>query len=65
MRGRNLEDDRGLFERKGCLGRELVREGIVPREGDSDLSESKFQEFELTKVLVKQVSCCYRSVMHS
>ena len=52
----DLEDDRSFFVRDGRPGRELVREGIVPREGDLDLRETEFEKLQLAKVFVEEVS---------
>lgn len=42
-----MEEDGGLFECDGCLGRELVGEGIVPCKVDTNLGEAQLEEFEL------------------
>ena len=56
MRRRYLEDDGCFLECERCLSGELVRESIVPREGDPDLRETEFEKLQLAKVFVQQVS---------
>jgi hypothetical protein len=53
-------DDGGLFEREGRLRGQFERKGIVPWEGDFDLSETELEQFELAKVLVKEIPRCRR-----
>lgn len=52
----DLEEDGGLFVGDGCLGGELVGEGVVPGKVDADLGEAELEELELAKVLVEEVA---------
>jgi hypothetical protein len=59
----DLEDDRCLLERDGGLGCELGCESISPGKVDADFWEPEFEKFELTKVLIEQISGWGASVL--
>lgn len=58
MGGSDLEEDRRLLVGDGCLHGDLVSEGIVPGEIDTNFGEAQLEELELAKVLVEEIAAC-------
>jgi hypothetical protein len=55
--GRCDQEDNGSFlVRDRCLRDLFVRESVSPRKGDANFREAQFDEFQLAKVLVKQIA---------
>ena len=58
MGSSDLEEDGGLLVGDRCLHGDLVGEGIVPGEINPNLREAQLEEFELAKILVKEIAAC-------